>query len=484
VDRVVVTKTDLERRVGVSAHVLHERDDAAELLVHALAQLPDAIHATVPVPPGLRRRLEVLANAYQIDQRLKFAEPRVGASSLEDLLLEGRSIAEVVESLTSPEDEASSLADDDSLFAGHRVAVVTNVPTHYRVPLFSRMARRLAAAGAAFRVHFLSDVPAEREWMRTEPRDFDHEILKSFDLRRDRGRRLMPVNLAERLDDFRPTLLLAAGFSPLVGGRIAAYARRREIPFGVWSGEIASRPTAQGRVRGMQRKWIVDRAAFAVSYGWESARYLRSFRADLPVVIGRNTTPVGPARARPSAPKTLELLAVGRAEKGKALDVILAAVSKLADVSWRLTVIGDGPELSRLRQGADTRVRFLGARTPAEVLDAYSKADIFLFPSRYDIFGLVLVEAMGAGTSIVVARGVGAVADLAVDGVNALVIDDHDPHSWAEAIGLVARDHRLRLTLGENAEATIRRRWTIEHAADAMLAGLRLPLITGASATR
>jgi glycosyltransferase involved in cell wall biosynthesis len=480
---MAVTKTDLERRVGLSTHALHQRD-AAELLVHALAQLPDRVHATLPVPPTARRHLEVLANAYQIDHRLEFAEPKARDVSLEGLLLEGRPLGEIVESLTSPEDPPSSLAEDDTLFGGHRVALVTNVPTHYRAPLFSSMARRLAAAGAAFRVYFLSDVPAKREWMRTGPLEFNHEILKSFDLGRDRGRRLMPINLAERLDDFQPTLLLAGGFSPLVGGRIAVYAGRRGIPFGVWSGEIATRPTARSRIRRAQRKSIVDSAAFAVSYGWESARYLRSLRRHLPIVIGRNTTPIKPAPVRRTAPKTFELLAVARAQKGKALDVILSAASELADISWRLTVIGDGPELNRLRQRADPRIRFLGARTPDEVLVAHSNADVFLFPSRYDIFGLVLVEAMGAGTSVVVARGVGAVADLAVDGVNALVIGDHDSHSWAEAIRLLARDPDLRSTLGENAKATIRRRWTIEHATGAMLAGLRLPLITREGATR
>jgi len=480
---MVVTKTILGRRTGVSAQLLHERDDAAELLVHALAQLPDNVQVSVPASAALRPRLELLARAYQIDQRLTFDE---GASDglLEDLILDGRSIAEVVELLGSAEDLPSSLRDDDEMFEGHRVAVITNVPTHYRVPLFAGMARRLAAAGGEFRVYFLSDVPAKREWMRTESLEFDHEILKSIDLRRDRGRRLMPINLARRLDDFRPTLLLTGGFSPLVGARVAAYAGRREIPFGVWSGEIASRPTAQSRARRIQRKWIVDRAAFAISYGWESARYLRSLRGDLPLVIGRNTTPTRPPPARATESKTLELLTVGRAERGKALDVILTAVSKLTGVSWRLTVIGDGPELEKLIRDADPRVRFLGARPFDEVLEAHSRADVFLFPSRYDVFGLVLVEAMGAGAAVVVSRAVGAVADLAVDSVNAVVMEDHNPQSWADAIARLARDHELRSTLGENAQATIGDRWTMEHAVDSMLAGLRLPLLRGKSRAR
>jgi glycosyltransferase involved in cell wall biosynthesis len=128
---------------------------------------------------------------------------------------------------------------------------------------------------------------------------------------------------------------------------------------------------------------------------------------------------------------------------------------------------------------ADSRVRFLGACPFEEVLEAQSKADVFLFPSRYDIFGLVLVEAMGAGSAVVVSQDVGAVADLCVDGNNCMIVGDHDPDSWAKAIARLATDAELRSGLGVNARATIGRRWTIEHAADAMLAGLRIPLLAG-----
>ena len=45
---------------------------------------------------------------------------------------------------------------DDQLLAGHRVAIVTNLPAHYRIPLFAGLARRLAAAGGSLRVFFLA----------------------------------------------------------------------------------------------------------------------------------------------------------------------------------------------------------------------------------------------------------------------------------------------------------------------------------------
>ena len=114
--------------------------------------------------------------------------------------------------------------------------------------------------------------------------------------------------------------------------------------------------------------------------------------------------------------------------------------------------------------------------------DVYRDADAFLFPSEYDVFGLVLVEALSAGLAVVSSTAPGAVADLAVDERNCLLVRRPDAAAWAHAIERVVRDAHLRSTLGAAARETIRSRWTIEHAADAMIAGFRLGILAGQGA--
>ena len=70
----------------------------------------------------------------------------------------------------------------------------------------------------------------------------------------------------------------------------------------------------------------------------------------------------------------------------------------------------------------------------------------------------------------------GAVSDIAVHDHNCLVVDGHDPLDWARAIERIVRDEPLRAGLGEQAALTITSRWTVDHAAEAMMAGLRLGL--------
>ena len=69
--------------------------------------------------------------------------------------------------------------------------------------------------------------------------------------------------------------------------------------------------------------------------------------------------------------------------------------------------------------------------------------------------------------------------DLAANGVNSLIIDGHEADAWGDALAQLLRDPELRHSLGGRARKTVTRRWTIEHAADAMLAGFRLGLLGG-----
>ena len=62
-------------------------------------------------------------------------------------------------------------------------------------------------------------------------------------------------------------------------------------------------------------------------------------------------------------------------------------------------VVGDGPELEALRR-AHPEVTFLGTRVGSELADIYSAADCFVFPSRTDTFGVVMLEAMASGLPV------------------------------------------------------------------------------------
>lgn len=88
------------------------------------------------------------------------------------------------------------------------------------------------------------------------------------------------------------------------------------------------------------------------------------------------------------------LLSVGRVSVEKNLDAFLGAA-----VPGSKVVVGDGPALDQLRHRYPD-VHFLGPLQGEALASAYRAADVFVFPSRTDTFGLVMIEALACGTPV------------------------------------------------------------------------------------
>ena len=147
---------------------------------------------------------------------------------------------------------------------------------------------------------------------------------------------------------------------------------------------------------------------------------------------------------------------VGQTGYRKGLDVALAAVAQARrDVpGLRLTVVGvpAGPEAD----GVD----WLGVIPPARMAEVYRDADLLLFPTRYESFGLVVIEAMAAGLPVIVSDAVPA--GIVIDGRNGAVIAGHDPARYAAALRRLA-DPGRRAAMAEANRDDVRR-FSIESA--------------------
>ena len=497
----------------ISSSSSFEPEERLDLLIHALAQLPD--ETTLELHgrgPGLAR-VELLASAYGILDRVEFvsADPSPdrhgqivyssrrnratapirgsGALTLDplapqrDLPNAANTMAEFVERLLWTGAPAASLRPNDELLRDQRIVFVTNVPAPYRVELFAQIAERLQLVGASFDVVYQSEAPKDRPWLKLDQEfPFRHHFLKSIEIPLGERKPHLPRDLESTIARLRPTLLVCAGFSPLVSSRVGRVAARRAIPFGIYSGEIEAALTAKQGWRRVLRRWVTRRASFAVAYGFESGEYLASLAPFLPFVYARNSSAITQRSARPARPEPVRILSTADLNSDrKGVDVLVDALKLMPGVSCELIVVGGGRELSQLtdRAGGDARIRFLGPLPREETLEQYGRSDVYAFPTRNDIYGLVMVEAMGSGLATVVSTAPGALGDLAVNGTNCLVVATHDPADWAEALTSVVQDHDLRQTLAERGKQTIARRWTMEHSVDAMIAGFRLGALTG-----
>lgn len=168
--------------------------------------------------------------------------------------------------------------------------------------------------------------------------------------------------------------------------------------------------------------------------------------------------PQAEARARLGLdPARRFVLAVGRIEPLKGLDILIRAIGELQPrVPVDLVIIGGderaAAEVARLQAiaaevGASRAVRFVGPKLHDTLPDWYAAADVVAVPSFYESFGLVAVEAMACATPVVASR-VGGLASTVVDGKTGYLVPWRCPEPFAERIELLLRNEPLRLALG------------------------------------
>jgi phosphatidylinositol alpha-mannosyltransferase len=144
------------------------------------------------------------------------------------------------------------------------------------------------------------------------------------------------------------------------------------------------------------------------------------------------------------------VLFVGRHEERKGLSTLLGALDGLpADV--RVWVGGEGPETETLRATVadDARVEWLGRFDEEEKVARLRAADVFVAPSiKGESFGIVLLEAMAAGTPVV-ASDLPGYAKVARQGREAVLVPPSDADALGSAITRVLGDSSLRSRLVE-----------------------------------
>ncbi len=210
-------------------------------------------------------------------------------------------------------------------------------------------------------------------------------------------------------------------------------------------------------------------------------RELRSYGITVPIYaipfgldeeeFGR---PVGwNARQALGLPEGAEiLLYVGRLAWEKNVEFLIRMFKKLAPQrpsAW-LVIAGNGPyrpELEALVAQAHLaeRVKFTGYLPREHLIDLYKQATLFVFASKTETQGLVVMESMMAGVPPV-ALGAMGVADLVESGKTGILVDE-DEETFAQACLRLLDDEPARRTLGQAAQA-----WATAHDAQASTARL------------
>jgi glycosyltransferase involved in cell wall biosynthesis len=156
---------------------------------------------------------------------------------------------------------------------------------------------------------------------------------------------------------------------------------------------------------------------------------------------------------------------IGRLARQKGQDVLLEAWPAVARAvpDARLTLVGDGPDLEKLRGRADGTVVFAGQRE--DVADWLAAADVVVFPSRWEGMSIALLEAMARGRSVVATDVPGAREALAESGE---LVPAENPSALAAAISARLSDPTRAEAEGRAARQRVEQLYPLRSTRDAV----------------
>jgi glycosyltransferase involved in cell wall biosynthesis len=164
---------------------------------------------------------------------------------------------------------------------------------------------------------------------------------------------------------------------------------------------------------------------FIANSAWTASNVWRAYRREADVIY----PPVSVDDFEPASQKSDYYITISRLVPYKRIDIIVEAFNHLG---LPMMVIGDGPDLKRLKRKANPNINFLGWQSDADLKENLSRARAFVYTAVED-FGITPVEAQAAGCPVI-AYGKGGVRETVVEGRTGLFFHEQTSESLIEAI--------------------------------------------------
>ena len=337
---------------------------------------------------------------------------------------------------------------------GHRrprLSFVSKAPLPYHTPILNALTRNVVVSAVylsgrpwselekrAGSSHVIDFTAFGDQWGQ-EPR-YEYAFVRSHRLYAPGSdiRLQIPIGITSKLIQQHPDVVLISSWGPLViepavwrfarGSRIVMWAESTK-----WSGLF------RGRIANAMRSMLLRHVDAFVTNGTQASAYLESLGVERSLI----TTSCLPTtstltRATDGQHRPRAFLYVGRLIPLKqplmVIDAFRIVLARHPEST--LTIIGDGPLEAQVRAQASvlgSACRVMGRLEGAALAKAYDEADIFVYPSSRDVWGLVVNEALAHGLYVIASKGVGSAHDL-IDEHSGTVVDAGDAKSLARAM--------------------------------------------------
>ncbi|HJV72930.1 MAG TPA: glycosyltransferase family 4 protein [Noviherbaspirillum sp.] len=360
-----------------------------------------------------------------------------------------------------------------------RLAIITNEPPPYRIPVFQRIARM---QDITLQVIFCARREPNRQWD-LPPFEFDHRFLRER-ITTVKGRYIHNnPDVISTLKAFAPEVIVNDGFNPTQLYTFV-YALVKGIAHVPLTDGTYLSEQALSKLHTMARRFVYARSGAFLSASQGGTRLYQSYGIPAEHCFKSYLCVDNDAYLRTPEPaeKEFDFIFCGRMvpEKGP-----LFALNVAREVGRRLRrktsilFVGAGSEEERVKAASSrltdqVEARFHGFASQKDLPALYRSARIFLFPTHADVWGVVANEACAAGLPVIVTPHAGVAGELVIDGKNGFICE-LDAALWSEKAAFLLGRQEERERFSRNSLYAVKE-YSFDNAANGLVDACRFAL--------
>jgi len=346
-----------------------------------------------------------------------------------------------------------------------KLSFYTNIPTPYQDDFFTALARK-----TDFKACYFARTESDRSW-NDRTVGFHEEYLSNGFFAKMIQRRFKDFHYS--LGIFRKSLKEDADFIILGGNYLALnnffaamILKSRGKRLGFFSERIGQSTGLKGLVKKIYLSLFLRMIDILIFIGHTARQsYNRLGFTDFDsVIVPYNIDPSPYQRAamdsqirdevrrRLNCGDKFTCLVSGALIERKGVDLAIRTMNRLEleyPDKFSLIILGGGPLEEQYREMSGTNIHFEGFQQKDKLPAYFAAADVFLFPTRYDGWGLVVNEAISTGLPVICSASAGA-SEYITDGVNGFIVHDEELTSYATLLERLFHSDSLRSTIRQN----------------------------------
>lgn len=352
-----------------------------------------------------------------------------------------------------------------------KIALITNIPAPYRIPVYEEVANKM---GDDFLVFFSAKKEPNRSWNLGKLK-FNHIFLRENIRNKKDGYNYIHNNpeIITNLRKFNPDVVITTGFNPthLYSWLYTMLFLKKHIP--MTDGTLYSEKHLSW-LHKIVRKMVFKTSKAFIGASKNSLELYKSYGMAEEELFQSHLC-VNNERFKNQKSfwdREYDLMFSGQFTERK-LPFLFAEVAERVSKeisNLNVLILGDGPLKKEFFEKLDhsgVTYHYAGFISQEELPAYYSNARLFLFTTRLDPWGVVVNEAMASGTPVITTPYAGVVDDLIIDRENGYVLDI-DGKAWADKAVKVLKNPDLWQQLSDNAKESVKK-FNFENAAQGII---------------